>query len=113
MYKFAAAAACAALAVFQAPLPALAASPDVGVSAPGVKEVRVTFDDLDTTKRSGAQILIRRIRSAAEVVCGPAPYGLALDEVAAYRRCVRATMERAVREVAAPQVSALYLNDRG
>ncbi len=100
--------------VMGASLQARAEAPEVSVAADGAAQVRVPFGDLDTTKRAGAAVLLRRIRSASEFVCGPRPSTpLALGPMQAFERCVRRTMDKAVGQVRAPQVSALYLMGRG
>ena len=68
----------------------------------------VHYADLDLTHEEGARALLGRLQHAARVVCNPATGERDLDRIALYRDCLREAMDRAVNDVHAPLVSALY-----
>ena len=78
-----------------------------------VKHVTVSFDDLNLQTESGAQQLLKRLRSAAIEACGGAPTGGPLDLVATAKRQFRACRGTAVRTAVTtvdhPVVTAVYL----
>lgn len=93
-------AACAVALMFVAAAPA---------SAQWQVESRVvTFGDLDLDSAEGADVLIRRIRLAADVVCGdrPGPQGVA--ERHSVRGCEIETTEYAINDVGHPVVLGRY-----
>jgi UrcA family protein len=70
--------------------------------------VTVSFADLDLTKPQGTAILYRRIRNAAQAVCGPVD--IALQEERAYwTRCVDESIANAVAKVGNTSLTAYYL----
>ena len=69
--------------------------------------VTVKVGDLDLGGDDGARIALRRIRAAAEWVCGEAPYAFDLPRYALYRNCVSGAVKAAVETLAAPRVTAL------
>ena len=70
--------------------------------------VVVHFSDLDLTHEEGAMALLGRLRHAARAVCSPASDGKDLKRISLYERCLKESMDRAVADVHAPLVSALY-----
>jgi UrcA family protein len=68
-------------------------------------EVRVNVRDLDPSTPAGAQTLLRRIRYAAELVCGD-PYVYDLADRAQRFRCRAEAIDRAVREADIPLLTA-------
>jgi UrcA family protein len=64
----------------------------------------VKFADLDISNPSGAHVLYRRIRAAAQVVCSY--YFFATDTDKA--RCVRDATADAVTKINQPALSAVY-----
>jgi UrcA family protein len=96
------------LAAFAAVVPAKASN----VSGGDVPSLDVTYSDLNLANRGGAETLLRRIRSAASVVCGGDPRNGAFRDVRIsrqYRACVRTAVDGAVRQVNAPLLTALHL----
>lgn len=71
---------------------------------------QVRFADLNIATPEGAKTMLRRIRAAAESVCGePGPvYDLALQDQ--YANCVKSTMTQAVSRLNAPLVTLAYQN---
>ncbi|HEX2788945.1 MAG TPA: UrcA family protein [Steroidobacteraceae bacterium] len=74
--------------------------------------VKVAYAGLDLSQPVGAQLLYRRLQQAAQGVCGR------LDPVdtAAYLRwqhCYDGALQRAVLQVNAPELLALYRSDAG
>jgi UrcA family protein len=72
--------------------------------------VKVAYSGLDLSRPEAAQLLYRRLQQASAAVCGP------LDrlDVAAYvgwRRCYDGALQRAVLQVNAPQLLAVYRRD--
>ncbi len=69
--------------------------------------MRVQVQDLNLNAESGAQIALRRIKSASSVFCGGVvirPVGSALAEAS----CSQAMTAKAVARLNAPLVTALY-----
>ena len=76
-----------------------------GASAdPSAESRTVKFADLNLSDPSGAHVLYRRIRAAAEVVCSS--YFFATDTEKA--RCVRDATADAVTKINQPALSAVY-----
>jgi UrcA family protein len=83
----------------------LGLGPCVVAPADPVAESRtVKFADLNISNSSGAHVLYRRIRAAAQVVCSP--YFFATDGDKA--RCVRDATAVAVTKINQPALSAVY-----
>jgi UrcA family protein len=72
--------------------------------------VRVSFADLDLSSEAGAQAMLSRIRRAAAQACQQVSTNVGPDFEAMSRfdACRRGAIERSVRKLAAPVVSALY-----
>ena len=104
---------------------ALAAAASVAITAVGIASgittssraatsatIEVRYAGLDLSQPVGAQLLYRRLQQAAQSVCGK------LDpiDVGAYLRwqdCYDAALQRAVLQVNAPQLLAVYRSDAG
>jgi UrcA family protein len=104
---------------------ALAAAASVAITAVGIASgittssraatsatIEVRYAGLDLSQPVGAQLLYRRLQQAAQGVCGQ------LDpiDVGAYLRwqhCYDAALQRAVLQVNAPQLLAVYRSDAG
>jgi UrcA family protein len=104
---------------------ALAAAASVAITAVGIASgittssraatsatIEVRYAGLDLSQPVGAQLLYRRLQQAAQGVCGK------LDpiDVGAYLRwqhCYDAALQRAVLQVNAPQLLAVYRSDAG
>jgi UrcA family protein len=76
-------------------------------SADGVAAERVDYGDVNLASASGQRTLLRRLDAAARRVCG-AHAGRRLEEMQAYRGCVRDSLGRAVGSVGNAEVTALY-----
>ena len=70
----------------------------------------VRFSDLDLTRAEGARVLLGRLQHAARAVCSPAADAKDLKRISLYESCLKESMDRAVADVHAPLVSALYGN---
>jgi UrcA family protein len=104
---------------------AVAAVASVGITAVGIAagittsshaaappSIQVAYAGLDVSQPVGAQLLYRRLQQAAQGVCGK------LDpiDVGAYLRwqhCYDAALQRAVLQVNAPELLAVYRSDAG
>jgi UrcA family protein len=76
----------------------------VAAADPGAESRTVKFADLNISNASGAHVLYRRIRAAAQVVCSY--YFFATDTDKA--RCVRDATADAVTKINQPALSAVY-----
>jgi UrcA family protein len=76
----------------------------VATADPSDESRTVKFADLDISNPSGAHVLYRRIRAAAQVVCSY--YFFATDTDKA--RCVRDATADAVTRINQPALSAVY-----
>ena len=76
----------------------------VAAADPSAESRTVKFADLDISNPSGAYVLYRRIRAAAQVVCSY--YFFATDTDKA--RCVRDATADAVTQINQPALSAVY-----
>ena len=73
-----------------------------------VDQITVHFGDLNIDRTAGAVVLYRRIRHAAERVCGePQLPGSRVVSVA-WRRCVADSIDRAVVSVDRPALTAYH-----
>jgi UrcA family protein len=69
----------------------------------------ISYSDLDLSTRSGAQVLIDRIREAASSVCRKSGVDVSKPIwISFYRSCVKKTADRAVANINRPIVNALY-----
>jgi UrcA family protein len=84
---------------------AFASTPPAGED---VRRITVRFDDLNLEQPRGVAVLYRRLRLAAEDVCGePQRPGEAIIS-ADWRACVAQAVERAVVAVDRPALTAYY-----
>jgi UrcA family protein len=73
-----------------------------------VEQITVHFGDLNLDQPAGAAVLYRRIRNAAEHVCGsPQPPGSNIPSIA-WRTCVADSVERSVIAVDRQALTAYY-----
>ena len=72
------------------------------------REQRVSYADLDVSSDAGADALLRRVRRAAEHVCGYRSAQRFLRERAEARACVIDSTNRAVVAVGHPVVTARH-----
>jgi len=81
-------------------------------SAGDVGQIAVHFGDLNLDQPGGAAVLYRRIRHAAERVCGdPLPPGSFIPSPF-WRSCVAQAIERSVIAVDRPALTAYYRKHR-
>jgi UrcA family protein len=66
----------------------------------------VSFADLDINHPAGADMLLRRIESAASTVCGGEPSVGPLAQSFAYQRCRTDAIRRAIGHANAPMLTA-------
>ena len=85
---------------------ALSASPVAAAQEPA--QMVVSFSDIDLTNDANASQALRRMRHAAEEVCGGRGGLRSNKETVASRACVRETMEHAVADLNHPLVNAQY-----
>lgn len=79
-----------------------------------LRSAEVRFGDLDLTRESGAEALLRRIERAAEGVCGAGNVSFRDRRAArAARACVESAMSQAVASIEAPLVQTIYAERRG
>ncbi|HET9231309.1 MAG TPA: UrcA family protein [Vitreimonas sp.] len=71
---------------------------------------RVTYAELDLDNGAGVESLLRRIRSAAENMCGDRAGPMPLDQRMDVRRCVREKSAQAVADVNHGSVTARFYN---
>ncbi len=107
-------AAVAALASVAITALGIASGITAGAHAAAPPSINVAYAGLDVSQPMGAQLLYRRLQQAAQGVCGR------LDpiDVGAYvrwQRCYDGALQRAVLQVNAPELLALYRSeaDRG
>ncbi len=83
--------------------PAAAQANDDGA---GLK-VTVRYSDLDLSREAGARIVYQRIKSAATEACGGQPDIRLLTSRMIYIHCRAETIDRAVKTLNAPLVTAM------
>ena len=75
----------------------------------GEKSVTVSYADLDMTRAEGVEVFYRRIKNAANQVCGVHIGDRELlDVITAKSKCVKSAMAEAVKNVHNDQLDALY-----
>lgn len=73
---------------------------------------RVSFKDLNLNSPEGAAVLYRRIKTAANDVCGHSD-NVDLSQLHAVQICIGAAVSRAVAEVNSPMLTSLYNQKTG
>jgi UrcA family protein len=73
-----------------------------------VEQITVHFGDLNINQSTGVAILYRRIRHAAEHVCGEPHWADSHMVSAAWRNCVAQAVDRAVVAVDRPALTDYY-----
>jgi UrcA family protein len=69
--------------------------------------VNVAYGDLNLQSQAGAKAMLSRLEGAATDVCGGEPDIHLLDRQAIYQRCRAEAVDRAVRTMDAPLVTAM------
>jgi UrcA family protein len=77
-----------------------------------VEQITVGFGDLNLDQPAGAAVLYRRIRNAAEHVCGPPQRPGSNIPSIAWRTCVADSVERSVIAVDRQALTAYYRSHR-
>jgi len=90
---------------------AMAAQTATAADLEGPKQLLVQYADLDLTRPAGAQVLFRRIQSAAKLVCSPLESKELLHN--RFEHCVSDAVARAVTHVDRPALSAYLHQDQG
>ena len=85
---------------------------DSAVAAQPTEGVKVSYADLDLGSPAGAATLYRRIKGAAQKVCGLAPSRVEWQRHAMWVNCYHAAIANAVAKVASPQLTALHGKSR-
>jgi UrcA family protein len=70
--------------------------------------IEVPYGDLNLSHPAGASMMLTRIKQAATRVCGGHPDSRDLRSRAAFKLCVRAAVNEALRQLNAPLVTALH-----
>lgn len=83
------------------------AAPVLAQTTDTVPSVSVKYGDLNLGSRAGAQVLLKRIETAANTVCGGAPDIRQLDQLASFDACRRSAVARAVVAVDSPMLTAM------
>ena len=91
----------AAAAALSCAIPAFAQISD---TVPGVS---VKYGDLNIGSPVGAQVLLKRIDTAANTACGGAPDIRQLNQLASFEACRRFAVARAVAAVDSPMLTAM------
>jgi len=79
-----------------------------GQSLLEVPRVVVAYDDVNIATPRGADVVLQRIVMAARQVCEAGSGLRGVREAQDIKQCVRAATQAAVREINAPQLTALH-----
>lgn len=72
-----------------------------------VPSVTVKYGDLNIGAQAGAQVLLRRIESAANTACGGPPDIRQLNQWASFEACRKSAVARAVVAIDSPMLTAV------
>ena len=75
-------------------------------SSPQTYSRTVRVGDLNLSTEQGADTALRRIRRAAQYVCGDGSNAHVLWTAASYRSCVRQAQDKAIADLRSPMVTA-------
>lgn len=96
---------------------ALAATAPVALPAHADRPtaIGVRFNDLDLNRPADAAIMLGRLDEAALQACGASPFSLREYQLAIrhWSRCYADSLGRAVSELNAPALTAVYERERG
>ncbi len=73
--------------------------------------VKIDTAHLDTSTRAGAEVLYRKIKRAAEKVCGDSTGRLPLGHTRIIRSCKKEVVEKAVYKADMPMLIALHTGE--
>lgn len=85
----------------------LAGAASSASAAGPVRQITVSYADLDLSRTEGAETLYRRLRAAARQVCGP-DEARELARRAAWKECVDRAVAEAVRTVDRDALKAVH-----
>jgi len=68
-----------------------------------IPSVTVQYDDLNLGSVEGSRVLYRRLEAAATQVCPKVGYVTELRQNEDARRCIKASIERAAKEIKSPR----------
>jgi UrcA family protein len=68
--------------------------------------ITVSYADLEIGHPAGANVLLQRLQAAAVEACGGLPDVRLLAQVAAFERCRREALSRAVAQINSPMLNA-------
>ncbi len=68
-----------------------------------IPSVTVRYDDLNLGSQEGSRVLYQRLEAAATQVCPKVGYATELRQNEDARGCIRASIERAVKEIKSPR----------
>jgi UrcA family protein len=97
---------CSALAALALPAAAEARAANSDAELP---KVVVSYADLDLNRPAGADVMIARVRRAAQSVCSDDLFA-GHTQVRQIRKCVRSAMSGAFAQLDAPLVTSRYLH---
>jgi UrcA family protein len=78
--------------------------------ASAAPEMTVSYQDLNLANQADVRVLYRRLKAAANDVCGNVP-AQQLQRHLAFERCYNAALESAVTQIDLPQLQAMYQSD--
>lgn len=78
-----------------------------GETEPNKLSVKVSVIDLNLNSEAGARVALRRIRNAANLICGDEPNARVLNRSTLYHTCLRSTVDDAVASVRKPMLTAV------
>jgi UrcA family protein len=90
----------------------VAAAPMAHAQSSDLPSVKVSLAGIDARSDTGAQIVLRRIKTAAGKVCGNAPSS-SLDRLQKFEPCVREVTQRTVTELNTPTLTAAWNKETG
>jgi len=96
-----------ALCVGAIALPAAAQRAQSPADDDTTSTMRIRVGDLDPGHAEGAAVLLNRVMWSAAIACGPLPTA-GVSAKLAFRACVRANTQAALKAVNEPRVTALY-----
>jgi len=82
--------------------PAADANPDSAAMS-----VNVSIADLNLSSPAGAKVVLRRIDTAAHIICGDEPDIRVTERFAIYQSCLKTTVDRTVASLGSPLVTAM------
>jgi len=97
-----------------ASIASIAAAP-AALAEPGrmTVSVSVAYADLNLANPRGAQTMLHRLEAASDKACGGRPAPRFHKQWQQYRACTNEALSKAVAEIDAPLVTALFSKDGG